>query len=301
LPRTMAQKTLTKNKETSLIKEVIRLGKLRLSTSIVFSSVAGYLLGYQVFNWVHFFLLIIGGITVVAASNALNQMYEKDRDALMNRTKNRPLPLGTMSMRQAWITSIILLAIGLSALFVINPMTSYFGALSVVLYAIVYTPLKARTPMAVFVGAFPGAIPYMLGWVAARNDFDIETGTLFAQQFFWQFPHFWAIAWFSYDDYARAGYYLLPSRRKDRSSQLFIIVYTLWMIAVGILPAFGITGELTLSIPGAVAVFALGLWVLEKGRRLLQDSDDKTARKLMFSSIGYLTGMQIIYIIDRFI
>jgi protoheme IX farnesyltransferase len=297
----MAQKTLTKNKETSLIKEVIRLGKLRLSTSVVFSSVAGYLLGYQVFNWVHFFLLIIGGITVVAASNALNQMYEKDRDALMNRTKNRPLPLGTMSMRQAWITSIILLAIGLSALYVINPMTSYFGALSVVLYAIVYTPLKARTPMAVFVGAFPGAIPYMLGWVAARNDFDIETGTLFAQQFFWQFPHFWAIAWFSYDDYARAGYYLLPSRRKDRSSQLFIIVYTLWMIAVGILPAFGITGELTLSIPGAVAVFALGLWVLEKGRRLLQDSDDKTARKLMFSSIGYLTGMQIIYIIDRFI
>ena len=297
----MAQKTLTKNKETSLIKEVIRLGKLRLSTSVVFSSVAGYLLGYQVFNWVHFFLLIIGGITVVAASNALNQMYEKDRDALMKRTKNRPLPLGTMSMRQAWITSIILLAIGLSALYVINPMTSYFGALSVVLYAIVYTPLKARTPMAVFVGAFPGAIPYMLGWVAARNDFDIETGTLFAQQFFWQFPHFWAIAWFSYDDYARAGYYLLPSRRKDRSSQLFIIVYTLWMIAVGILPAFGITGELTLSIPGAVAVFALGLWVLEKGRRLLQDSEDMTARKLMFSSIGYLTGMQIIYIIDRFI
>jgi len=297
----MAQKTLTKNKETSLIKEVIRLGKLRLSTSVVFSSVAGYLLGYQVFNWVHFILLIIGGITVVAASNALNQMYEKDRDALMNRTKNRPLPLGTMSMRQAWITSIILLAIGLSALYVINPMTSYFGALSVVLYAIVYTPLKARTPMAVFVGAFPGAIPYMLGWVAARNDFDIETGTLFAQQFFWQFPHFWAIAWFSYDDYARAGYYLLPSRHKDRSSQLFIIVYTLWMIAVGILPAFGITGELTLSIPGAVAVFALGLWVLEKGRRLLQDSEDKTARKLMFSSIGYLTGMQIIYIIDRFI
>ena len=287
--------------ETSLIKEVIRLGKLRLSTSVVFSSVAGYLLGYQVFNWVHFILLIIGGITVVAASNALNQMYEKDRDALMNRTKNRPLPLGTMSMRQAWVTSIILLAIGLSALYVINPMTSYFGALSVVLYAIVYTPLKARTPMAVFVGAFPGAIPYMLGWVAARNDFDIETGTLFAQQFFWQFPHFWAIAWFSYDDYARAGYYLLPSRHKDRSSQLFIIVYTLWMIAVGILPAFGITGELTLSIPGAVAVFALGLWVLEKGRRLLQDSEDKTARKLMFSSIGYLTGMQIIYIIDRFI
>src|SRR6056300_1901838 len=122
----MAQKTLTKNMETSLIKEVIRLGKLRLSTSVVFSSVAGYLLGYKVFNWTHFILLIIGGITVVAASNALNQMYEKDRDALMNRTKNRPLPLGTLSMRQAWMVSLVLLLVGLTALYYINPMTSYF-------------------------------------------------------------------------------------------------------------------------------------------------------------------------------
>ena len=293
--------TLSTSVETSFIKEVIRLGKLRLSTSVVFSSVAGYILGFTTFNWTHFILLIIGGITVVAASNALNQMYEKDRDALMNRTKNRPLPLGTLSMRQAWMVSLVLLLVGLTALYYINPMTSYFGALSVVLYAVVYTPLKARTPMAVFVGAFPGAIPYMLGWVAARNDFDIETGTLFAQQFFWQFPHFWAIAWFSYDDYAKAGYYLLPSRHKDRSSQLFIIVYTLWMIAVGVLPAFGITGELTLSPLGAVLVGSLGLWVLRQAFVLLNEAEDKVARKLMFSSIGYLTGMQIIYIIDRFI
>lgn len=155
--------------------------------------------------------------------------------------------------------------------------------------------------MAVFIGAFPGAIPYMLGWVAARNDFDIETGTLFAQQFFWQFPHFWAIAWFSYDDYAKAGYYLLPSKYKDRSSQLFIIVYTIWMIVVGLLPAFGITGELTLSPIGAACIGFLGLWVLRQGFKLLDGGDDKVARKLMLSSIGYLTGMQIIYIIDRFI
>lgn len=297
----MSPKTLTTSVEISFIKEVIRLSKLRLSTSVVFSSVAGYILGFRSFNWTHFILLIIGGITVVAASNALNQMYEKDRDALMKRTRNRPLPLGTLSMRQACMVSMLLLLIGLSALYYINPMTAYFGALSVIMYALVYTPLKARTPMAVFVGAFPGAIPYMLGWVAARNDFDIETGTLFAQQFFWQFPHFWAIAWFSYDDYAKAGYYLLPSRYKDRSSQLFIVVYTLWMVAVGVLPAFGITGELTLSPVGAVLVGALGLWVLRQSFALLNDAEDKVARKLMFSSIGYLTGMQIIYMIDRFI
>ena len=297
----MSPKTLTTSIEISFIKEVIRLSKLRLSISVVFSSVAGYILGFTSFNWNHFILLIIGGITVVAASNALNQMYEKDRDALMKRTRNRPLPLGTLSMRQACMVSMLFLLVGLSALYYINPMTAYFGALSVIMYAMVYTPLKARTPMAVFVGAFPGAIPYMLGWVAARNDFDIETGTLFAQQFFWQFPHFWAIAWFSYDDYAKAGYYLLPSRYKDRSSQLFIVVYTLWMVAVGVLPAFGITGELTLSPVGAVLVGALGLWVLRQAFALLNDGEDKVARKLMFSSIGYLNGMQIIYMIDRFI
>ncbi|MEY2963182.1 MAG: protoheme farnesyltransferase [Bacteroidota bacterium] len=247
------------------------------------------------------FLLVFGGITVVASSNAFNQIYEKDRDALMNRTRNRPLPAGGLNLKEAWFVAMLNLFIGLYALYLINEMTALFGALSVILYALVYTPMKAHSPLAVFIGAFPGAIPYMLGWVAARNDFDIETGTLFAQQFFWQFPHFWAIAWFSYDDYARAGYYLLPSRKKDRPSQLYIIVYTVWMIAVGILPAFGITGELKLSIVGALAVGVLGLWVLSKGIQLLKTGDDKVARKLMFSSIGYLTGMQIIYIIDRYI
>ena len=297
----MQETTIISPPKPSLIKEALRLGKLRLSTSVVFSSVAGYFLGMEKFSWVQLLLLIFGGITVVAASNAYNQIYEKDRDALMNRTKGRPLPLGTLTLREAWFIATFLLVVGLWALYVINPMTAYFGALSVVLYTLVYTPLKARTPLAVFVGAIPGAIPYMLGWVAARNDFDIETGTLFAQQFFWQFPHFWAIAWFSYDDYAKAGYYLLPSRHKDRSSQLFIIVYTLWMIAVGVLPAFGITGELTLSPVGAVLVGSLGLWVLRQAFVLLNEAEDKVARKLMFSSIGYLTGMQIIYIIDRFI
>lgn len=285
----------------SFFKEALRLGKLRLSTSVVFSSAAGYLLGYETFDWVQFLLLIFGGITVVASSNALNQMYEKNKDALMDRTKNRPLPLGTLSMTQALLIALFWLLVGLAALYVVNPMTAGFGALSVVLYAFVYTPLKAVTPLAVFVGAFPGAIPYMLGWVAARNDFDIETGTLFAQQFFWQFPHFWAIAWFSFDDYKKAGYNLLPSHGKDRSSLIYILTYTIWMIIVGVIPAFGITGELTLSPIGAVLVALLGVNVLFKGGQLLNDRQNTTARKLMLSSIVYLTGMQLIYIIDRFI
>ena len=285
----------------SLLKEVIRLGKLRLSTSVVFSSLVGYLLGYQSFNWLILLLLIVGGICVVAASNAFNQIYEKEQDALMNRTKNRPIPLGTLSLTQAYTAAFTLLIIGLLCLYCINSLTAIFGAISVVLYALVYTPMKAKTPLAVFVGAIPGAIPYMLGWVAARNDFDIETGTLFAQQFFWQFPHFWAIAWFSFDDYGRAGYNLLPSLAKNRSSQIYVITYTIWMIIAGILPVFNITGELTLSYLGAAGVLALGLWVLSNAIKLLKSGSDEVARKLMLSSIGYLTGMQIIYVIDRYI
>ncbi len=288
-------------KKPTLFKEIVRLGKLRLGMSVVFSSVAGYLLGYQEFSWFDLIMLSAGGVLVVAASNAFNQIYEVEQDSLMNRTKNRPLPAGTLTVAQAYTAAISALLIGLFMLYSINVLSAFFGGISALLYAAVYTPLKARTSLAVFVGAFPGAIPYMLGWVAARNDFDIETGTLFAQQFFWQFPHFWAIAWFSFEDYKKAGYNLLPSGAKDRSTQLYIIVYTVWMIAVGILPAFGITGDLTLSYMGAAFVLLLGLWVLANGVRLLKSGDDKAARKLMLSSIGYLTGMQIIYVIDRFI
>lgn len=288
-------------KKPTLFKEIVRLGKLRLGISVVFSSVAGYLLGYQEFSWFDLIMLSAGGVLVVAASNAFNQIYEVEQDSMMNRTKNRPLPAGTLTISQAYTAAISALLVGLFMLYSINVLSAFFGGISALLYAAVYTPLKARTSLAVFVGAFPGAIPYMLGWVAARNDFDIETGTLFAQQFFWQFPHFWAIAWFSFEDYKKAGYNLLPSGAKDRATQLYIIVYSVWMIAVGVLPAFGITGDLTLSFLGASLVFLLGLWVLGNGVRLLKTGDDKAARKLMLSSIGYLTGMQIIYVIDRFI
>ena len=292
---------MSKKSNPSFIGELIRLGKFRLGVSVVFSSIAGYLLGYTAFSWTQTILLTSGGLLVVAASNAFNQIYEVKQDALMHRTKNRPLPAGTLTIRQAYFSAVIALLLGLILLYSINTMTAFFGGLSVVLYASIYTPLKARTSLAVFIGAFPGAIPYMLGWVAARNDFDIETGTLFAQQFFWQFPHFWAIAWFSFEDYKRAGYNLLPSGAKNRATQTFIVVYTVCMIIVGILPAFGITGDLTLSFQGAALVVVLGSWVLVNAIKLFKSGEDRIARKLMFSSIGYLTGMQLIYVLDRFI
>ncbi len=292
---------MSKKSNPSFIGELIRLGKFRLGVSVVFSSIAGYLLGYTAFSWTQTILLTSGGLLVVAASNAFNQIYEVKQDALMHRTKNRPLPAGTLTIRQAYFSAVIALLLGLILLYSINTMTAFFGGLSVVLYALIYTPLKARTSLAVFIGAFPGAIPYMLGWVAARNDFDIETGTLFAQQFFWQFPHFWAIAWFSFEDYKRAGYNLLPSGAKNRATQTFIVVYTVCMIIVGILPAFGITGDLTLSFQGAALVVVLGSWVLVNAIKLFKSGEDRIARKLMFSSIGYLTGMQLIYVLDRFI
>lgn len=292
---------MSKSSNTSIFWELIRLGKFRLGASVVFSSVAGYLLGFQVFSWEDILLLISGGLLVVAASNAFNQIYEMNQDALMVRTKNRPLPAGTLTTIQANFAALMALLIGLIILYCINIMSAFFGALSVILYAFIYTPLKAKTSLAVFVGAFPGAIPYMLGWVAARNDFDIETGTLFAQQFLWQFPHFWAIAWFSFEDYKRANYNLLPTGAKNRATQLLIVVYTFFMIIVGVLPAFGITGDLKLSIPGAVLVSILGAWVFANALNLLKSGEDSIARKLMFSSIGYLTGMQLIYVIDRFI
>jgi protoheme IX farnesyltransferase len=213
-------------KQPSLFKEIVRLGKLRLGISVVFSSVAGYLLGYQVFSWFDLFMLSAGGVLVVAASNAFNQIYEVEQDSLMNRTKNRPLPAGTLSIAQAYTAAISAFLIGLFMLYSINVLSAFFGGISALLYAAVNTPLKARTSLAVFVGAFPGAIPYMLGWVAARNDFDIETGTCLLNSFSGSFLTFGRLHGFSFEDYQKAGYNLLPSGAKDRSTQLYIIVYT---------------------------------------------------------------------------
>ena len=176
------------------------------------------------------FLLLAGGYLIVGASNVYNQILEKDLDFLMDRTKNRPLPGKRMSVKRAIYIAVIMTIRGLILLYGINLRTCIFGALAVFVYACLYTPLKTKTPLSVFVGAIPGAIPFMLGWVAFSNNFGIEPGVLFMIQFFWQFPHFWAIGWMLDDDYKKAGFKMLPTGKKDKATAFLIVMYTVWMI-----------------------------------------------------------------------
>ncbi|WP_207759814.1 heme o synthase [Flavobacterium cyanobacteriorum] len=288
----------------SLFADFTAITKARLAISVVFSSAAGYLLGVSdvyTFSWLTFILLIIGGYCMVGASNVFNQIIEKDLDAKMDRTKNRPVPSGKMSPKTAFWLGAVLTVAGIAILYSINPKTAMFGAISIFLYTSVYTPLKTITPLAVFVGAFPGAIPFMLGWVAATNDFGIEAGTLFLIQFFWQFPHFWAIGWFLFDDYKKAGFFMLPTGKKDKKTALQTILYTIWLILASLLPATGYTGQLHLSWVSAIAVLLLGLWMLVYAVRLYKYMDAASAKKLMLVSVTYISLLQVIYVIDKFI
>ncbi|QLG47200.1 heme o synthase [Costertonia aggregata] len=275
--------------------------KARLAVSVVFSSIAGYFLGATEIQLTSVLLLAFGGYCMVGASNAYNQVIEKDLDALMNRTKNRPIPAGSMTVNTALSIAITMTVLGVIALYVLNPQTAMFGAISIFLYTSVYTPLKTKTPLAVFVGAFPGAIPFMLGWVAATNDFGIEPGTLFMIQFFWQFPHFWALGWMLDDDYKRGGFKMLPTGKKDKGTALQIIMYTIWMIVISIIPVFGITGRLQLSIVAAIVIFLMGMVMLVFALRLFTRKDNKSARSLMLASVSYITLMQVVYVVDKFI
>lgn len=275
--------------------------KARLALSVVFSSLAGYLLGAVQVDLLSIFLLAFGGYCMVGASNAYNQVIEKDLDARMYRTRNRPIPAGRMSVNGALSLAVLMTLMGVATLYVLNPKTAMFGAISIFLYTSVYTPLKTLTPLSVFAGAIPGAIPFMLGWVAATDDFGIEPGTLFMIQFFWQFPHFWALGWMLDDDYRRAGFKMLPTGKKDRGTALQIIMYTIWMMVISLVPVLGITGRLQLSVPAAIIVFLLGAVMLFFALRLFEKRDNLTARRLMLASVSYITLMQLVYVVDNFI
>ncbi len=275
--------------------------KARLAISVVFSSIAGYLLGAYEIEVIPLLLLGFGGYCLVGASNAFNQVIEKDLDALMNRTRNRPIPAGRMTTKTALTIAIIMTLLGVVVLYILNPKTAMFGAISVFLYTSVYTPLKTKTPLAVFIGAFPGAIPFMLGWVAATNDFGIEPGTLFMIQFFWQFPHFWALAWMLDEDYKRGGFKMLPTGKKDKGTIIQIIMYTIWMLVISVIPVFGITGRLHLSVPAAILVFLMGLGMLLFAFKLFEKGDNNSAKRLMLASVSYISLMQIVYVADKFI
>lgn len=275
--------------------------KVRLSVSVVFSSIAGYLLGAETVHFSTLFLLTLGGYCMVGASNVWNQIIEKDLDALMDRTKNRPLPSGRMSVRYAFVLASILTLSGVAILYTINAQTAMFGAISIFMYVSLYTPLKTKTPLAVFVGAFPGAIPFMLGWVAATNEFGIEPGTLFMIQFFWQFPHFWAIGWFLFEDYKKGGFFMLPTRKRDKGTAIQIILYSIWTLLASLIPAFQITGKLKLSVVASILIFALGCWMVYFAIRLYKQKTDKAAKQLMLVSVSYITLLQIIYVADKFL
>ncbi|MDT0621016.1 heme o synthase [Croceitalea vernalis] len=277
------------------------LTKVRLAVSVVFSSIAGYFLGAYQVDFVSILLLAFGGYCMVGASNAYNQIIEKDLDALMQRTKNRPLPAGRVTRKNALVIAIVLTILGVVSLYFLNPKTALFGAISIFLYTSLYTPLKTKTPLSVFVGAIPGAIPFMLGWVAATNDFGIEPGTLFMIQFFWQFPHFWALGWMLDEDYKKGGFKMLPTGKKDTGTALQIILYTIWMIVISIMPAFGFTGRLELSVIAAIIIFLMGVVMLIFAFKLYEKRDNISARKLMLASVSYITLMQIVFVIDKFI
>lgn len=285
----------------TIFRDFLEITKMRLSVSVVFSSIAGYLLGAENLSISILLLLALGGYFMVGASNAFNQIIEKDLDALMERTKNRPIPAGRMSVSSAFWIAILFTIFGIVALYIINPKTAMFGAISIFMYVSLYTPLKTKTPLSVFVGAFPGAIPFMLGWVAATGDFGIEAGTLFMIQFFWQFPHFWAIGWFLYKDYKKGGFFMLPTGKQDKGTAIQVVLYTVWTILASLIPAFGVTGSFYITPFSAVLVFLIGIWFLYNALQLYKKRTEVTARKLMLVSVSYITLLQVIYVLDKFI
>jgi len=288
-------------KHSSLFSQTLILIKHRLSFSVVLSSVCSYLIAFDVFSLTTFLLLVIGGFFVVGSSNGFNQIIERRRDALMMRTSSRPLPSGAMTVNQALFICSFLSLLGLTMLYVINFRTAIFGLISMIIYLALYTPLKPITPLSVFFGAIPGAIPFMLGWVAVTDRFSIETGILFMIQFFWQFPHFWAIGWVSHDDYQNAGFKMLPSGKRDNATAFQIVFYTIWMIIVSTLPYFSFTGKLSIGIYSLILILVSGSLMLYQALKLMRYKDKQNAIRLMYASIFYLSFIQIIFVIDKFI
>ncbi len=277
------------------IKSYLVFAKFRLSFLVILSALSGFLfVGGD--SLIKIFYLGIGGILVTAASNGSNQIWEKDLDKLMKRTESRPIPQGQMSVREGIIVVILSLLVGLIFLYQLNLISALLGLLAFISYVFIYTPMKRVSPWAVFVGAFPGAIPPMLGAIAETGSFGLIPGVLFFVQFTWQFPHFWAIAWVAYDDYKVGGFSLLPSKSgKTKNSAFQIVAYSLALIPFSLLPwLLSWTG----SISMIVATILGGIFFLYS-YRLFLTCEDKDARKLMFASFFYLPIIQFVYVFDR--
>jgi protoheme IX farnesyltransferase len=278
--------------------------KFRLSATVVFSSAIGYLLGVDTVVLSDLFLLLVGGILVTGSANGFNQIVERKHDKLMQRTVVRPLPMGNLSVNQALVFTILIGLIGLYVLSNVIPggiKSCLFGLLSIFLYVLVYTPLKRISPIAVFIGAFPGAIPILLGWVAATNDFGLAAGILFAVQFCWQFPHFIAISWVLDEEYKKAGFKMIYGGEKGKYPAGIAVMTSILMTIISALPFFYNFKDLSLSIYALVLLLILGIWFTFKAIKLYQNCDDVTAKQLMLSSFVYLPLMQIVYVLDKFL
>lgn len=283
----------------SKVSDYLALVKLRLSLLVVFSAGVAYLLGTMgAFHWPGFWMLSLGGFLVTGASNTINQMMEKDFDALMSRTANRPLPAGRMSGVEAALAAGVMGLSGIAILAVyFNPLTALISAMSLLLYSFVYTPLKRVSPIAVFIGAIPGALPVIIGWIAATGAPSPFMWILFSIQFLWQFPHFWAIAWVAHEDYTRAGFKLLPSTGgRDRITALQCVMYIVFLIPVSLLPAsLGMSGFYS-----TIGLLIAGVLFLLPAIQLFWTCSKKAALALMFGSFIYLPIALMILLVYQF-
>ncbi len=284
----------------SLIKDIGTLYKLRLGFFVVMSSVLGWFMGVESIDITTMLLLTVGGYLLTGASNGLNQIFERDMDAQMERTKDRPIPSGRMTVKQALFWSILAGVIGISCLFYLSQIAALLGVIALLLYAFVYTPLKSKTSLCVFIGAIPGALPPMIGYVAATGDFGIEPGVLFAVQFMWQFPHFWAIAWQAEEDYSKVGYKMLPygEGTSDRTAQT-IILYTLFCIPASMLPWAMPNNDPMVGKIALVVAIICGLGFTWYALQVKIHKTKEAARNLMFASFAYLPIVQITYVLDK--
>jgi protoheme IX farnesyltransferase len=284
------------------IKDYLKLIKVSLSIMVVFSSVLSFLLvpdlGEKFVSPLQMALLLgIGGLLVTGSANAINQAVEKNTDALMKRTSSRPVAAGRMSVTEAWVFAIITGAIGVFMLgYFFNWTAAGLATFSLFLYAFIYTPLKKVNAIAVLVGAFPGALPCLIGWAAGDATLSIGGWVLFGMQFLWQFPHFWAICWIAYKDYSIAGFKLLPSEKgPTKFTALQTVIYSLLLIPVGVLPYFiGMSGIVSLII-----VSIANLLMVWQCIRLYRDMEVKSARRIMFSSYIYLPVVLLALLGDK--
>ena len=279
------------------IKLFFEITKFRLSLLVALSSVFGFFISSSKVDINEVFILLVGGYLISSSSVINNQILEKDLDKMMNRTKKRPIPTGRISVYKSVIMSIFSMIIGLFLIsFYLNIYAALLSFISLILYSFVYTPMKKFGPIAVFIGAIPGALPPLIGWVASTGQITLEAIIIFSIQFIWQFPHFWAIAWMYDDDYKKVGFKLLPNNgEKNLKTAVNIMIYTLFLIPLGLLPTiFGITG----IISGTVAVF-LAIIFLAQTFKLINDYSRESAVKVMFSSFIYLPIVQISYVLDK--